>query len=89
MLTMPNKCKTSMRNLITLNDLKPGESAIIHSVQNGSTDNGYLMELGIMEGASIRFIKSAPFGDPIEVDLRGYRLSIARSKAQSILIEKE
>ena len=75
--------------MLTLNDLKPGENAIISRVMNGSTDNGYLMELGIMEGTPVRFVKSAPFGDPIEVDLRGYHLSIARSKAQSILVEKE
>ncbi len=75
--------------MLTLNDLKPGESAIIRRVMNGSSDNGYLMELGIMEGTLVRFVKSAPFGDPIEVDLRGYHLSIARSKAKSILVEKE
>jgi ferrous iron transport protein A len=73
----------------TLNDLMPGESAIIKRVENSATDNGYLMELGIMEGTAVRFVKSAPFGDPIEVDLRGYHLSIARSKARSILVEEE
>jgi ferrous iron transport protein A len=88
MLTMPNKCETSIRDMMTLNDLKPGESAIISNVQNSSSDNGYLMELGIMKGTPVRFVKSAPFGDPIEVDLRGYHLSIARSKAKSILVEK-
>ncbi len=75
--------------MLTLNDLKPGQSAIITSVENGSADNGYLMELGIMEGTPVRFVKSAPFGDPIEVDFRGYHLSIARSKAQSIFVEIE
>ncbi|KAA3617010.1 MAG: ferrous iron transport protein A [Calditrichaeota bacterium] len=75
--------------MLTLNDLKPGDNAIISEVQNGSADIGYLMELGIMEGTPVRFVKSAPLGDPIEVDLRGYHLSIARSKAQSILVEKE
>jgi len=41
-----------------------------------------------MTGTPVRFVKSAPFGDPIEVDLRGYHLSIRRAKARSILVEK-
>jgi len=75
--------------MITLNDLEPGETAVIKAINNNSNEINYLMELGIMEGTPVRFVKSAPFGDPIEVDLRGYHLSIRRSKAKSILIEKE
>ena len=73
---------------MTLNDLEPGEVAIITTIENDSSDINYLMELGIMEGTPVRFVKSAPFGDPIEVDLRGYHLSIRRSKAKSILVRK-
>lgn len=73
---------------MTLNDLEPGESAIITTIDDSSNDCSYLMELGIMEGTPVRFVKSAPFGDPIEVDLRGYHLSIRRSKAKSILVQK-
>ncbi|MCB0281099.1 MAG: ferrous iron transport protein A [Calditrichae bacterium] len=73
---------------MTLNDLEPGESAIITTIDDSSNESNYLMELGVMEGTPVRFVKSAPFGDPIEVDLRGYHLSIRRSKAQSILVQK-
>jgi ferrous iron transport protein A len=75
--------------MLTLNDLEPGETAVIKAINNNSNEINYLMELGIMEGTPVRFVKSAPFGDPIEVDFRGYHLSIRRSKAKSILIEKE
>lgn len=73
---------------MTLNDLEPGEMAIITTINDSSSDLNYLMELGVMEGTPVRFVKSAPLGDPIEVDLRGYHLSIRRSKAQSILVQK-
>jgi len=74
---------------MTLNDLKPGENAIISSIDDNSSESDYLMEMGLMSGTPVRFVKSAPFGDPIEVDLRGYHLSIRRSKAKSIFVEKE
>jgi len=75
--------------MLTLNDLKPGENAVISSIENNSREIDYLMEMGLMAGTPVRFVKSAPFGDPIEVDLRGYHLSIRRAKAMSILVEKE
>jgi Fe2+ transport system protein FeoA len=73
---------------MTLNDLVPGETAVITTIEDSSNDITYLMELGVMEGTPVRFVKCAPLGDPIEVDLRGYHLSIRRSKAQSILVQK-
>ena len=74
--------------MLTLNDLKPGDSAVISSIDDSSSESDYLMEMGLMTGTPVRFVKSAPFGDPIEVDLRGYHLSIRRAKARSILVEK-
>lgn len=74
--------------MISLNDLKPGDNAIVTEISNSTDDDGYLMELGLMQGTPVRFVKSAPLGDPIEVNLRGYNLSIRRSKAKSILVEK-
>ena len=74
---------------MTLNDLKPGENAVISGIDDSSSESDYLMEMGLMAGTPVRFVKSAPFGDPIEVDLRGYHLSIRRAKAKAILVVKE
>ena len=74
--------------MISLNDLQPGDDAVVTEIAHNSDDDGYLMELGLMKGTLVRFVKSAPLGDPIEVNLRGYNLSIRRSKAKSILVEK-
>lgn len=74
--------------MLSLNDLQPGDSGIVKDIDHTSDDDGYLMELGLMKGTPVRFVKSAPFGDPIEVNLRGYNLSIRRSKAKLIFVEK-
>jgi ferrous iron transport protein A len=73
---------------ISLNKLKPGEEAIIRGFGENNSVEEYLMELGLMIGTPISLIKSAPLGDPIEIKVRGYFLSIRRSEAQFILVEK-
>ncbi len=70
----------------TLNDLKPGETAIIKSFTEHDAEMDYLMELGVMEGTAVTFVKCAPLGDPIEIDVRGYHLSLRRSRARCIRV---
>jgi len=74
---------------ISLNKLKPGEAAIIREFGGNNSVEEYLMELGLMVGTQVTLIKSAPLGDPIEIKIRGYFLSIRRSEAQFILVEKK
>lgn len=73
---------------ISLNKLKSGEEAIIRDFGENNSVEEYLMELGLMVGTHVTLIKSAPLGDPIEIKVRGYFLSIRRSEAQFILVEK-
>ncbi len=75
-------------NTVTLNDLKPGEKATISGFADLSADMVYLMELGMMEGTPVTFVKSAPLGDPIEIDVRGYHLSLRRSRARQIHVAR-
>jgi ferrous iron transport protein A len=74
---------------LTLNDLAPGIRATVRSVKGGSALSKRLMEMGVVPGVSIRIIKSAPFGDPIEIRLRGYSLAIRRNEAAAIEIDPE
>ena len=46
-----------------------------------------LMEMGVVPGVSVRLVKAAPFGDPIEVRLLGYSLAIRRNEAETIEVE--
>ncbi len=46
------------------------------------------MELGITIGSEIQVIRKAPFGGPIEISVRGYRLSLRRTEARIVLIDR-
>ena len=80
------RCSSNKDKMQSLNDLNPGETATVAQI-NGTTDDlSYLMELGMLKGTVVRFVKTAPLGDPIEVDFRGYHLSIRRENAEKILV---
>ena len=72
---------------MTLEDLKPGESGVILSVGN---DKGAvkrrLVDMGLTPGTRVTIRKIAPFGDPIEVNLRGYELSLRKEDAARIAV---
>lgn len=69
----------------TLEDIQPGHSGVIAKVGN---DRGAvkrrLVDMGLTPGTEIRVKKVAPFGDPLEVELRGYALSLRKSDAAQI-----
>lgn len=46
-----------------------------------------LMEMGITPGVDLSIVGTAPFGDPLELDVRGYRLSVRRSEAARVQVE--
>lgn len=46
-----------------------------------------LMEMGITPGAEVKRIGTAPLGDPIEIEVRGYRLSLRKSEAQRVIVQ--
>lgn len=73
---------------ISVNELKPNEKAIIRGFKEGVEESNVLREMGLIEGTSVEMIKSAPFGDPLEIRVRGFHLSIRRSQAKTILVEK-
>lgn len=61
-----------------------GESAKVTAVNGNDQITRRLMEMGVVPGASVRMIKSAPFGDPLEVRVRGYHLAMRKSEADQI-----
>ncbi len=73
--------------MTTLDGLKLGERARIVEV---SGDDGIairLMEMGLIDGEEIELLGFAPLGDPIEFELRGYRLSLRKNEARRVTIE--
>ena len=70
-----------------LRDLKPGESAIIHSIEDSDLFLK-LLEMGCVPGELIKIEKVAPFGDPISILVAGYTLSLRLSEANAIFVDK-
>ena len=73
----------------TLNDLRPGESGIILRLAGEGALKRRLVDMGLTPGVRITMRKTAPLGDPIEVNIRGYELSLRRADAKEIVIEQE
>ena len=72
---------------MTLKDLKPGESGIVASIGEKGPIRRRLMDMGVTPGATIEVVKVAPLGDPIEVNIRGYELSLRKDEAKSIVLK--
>ena len=73
----------------TLNTLQPGEHGIVDRVD--STQSRFrerLLEMGLTKGTSIEMVRFAPMGDPIEISVRGYRLSLRRVEAEAVIVRK-
>lgn len=66
--------------------LKPNERAVVVNVGCERSLKNRLIEMGLTDGAEISLVKRAPFGDPIEFSVRGYRLAIRKSEAKMITV---
>lgn len=72
---------------MTLNDLKVGGEGVITAVNGGGELRLRLLDMGLIPGTAVKVIKIAPLGDPIEITLRGYELTIRREHAKEIDIK--
>lgn len=68
----------------TLKEVKCGETVAVTRLNGSGPLKRRIMDMGITAGASIVVRKVAPLGDPIEITVRGYELSIRKSEAESI-----
>lgn len=73
--------------LKTVDKLKPGESGTVVSLASSGAIRRRIIDMGITPGAKIIMRKTAPMGDPVEINVRGYELSIRKSQAKEITIE--
>ena len=71
-----------------LSELQIGERCRVVGFSGEGASVRRLMEMGIIPGVSIRLVKEAPLGDPIEIEARGYHLAIRRSEAELIEVVK-
>jgi len=72
-----------------LNKLKVGESGVIKFVEGEGRLRRRLFDMGVTPGTSVTLIKKAPLGDPLEVLLRGYDLTLRKAEADLVILETE
>lgn len=71
----------------TLKDAKIGETVKVVKLHGEGAIKRRIMDMGLTKGVEVYLRKAAPFGDPIELTLRGYELSIRKADAQMIEVE--
>jgi ferrous iron transport protein A len=72
----------------TLDQLKAGTRAIIREINGDDGVSVRLLEMGLTEGEEIEVVGFAPFGDPIEFRVRGYRISLRANEARRLQVER-
>ncbi|MBW8002280.1 MAG: ferrous iron transport protein A [Planctomycetes bacterium] len=76
-----------MADLIGLNKVKPGQTATVVSIKGRSSINKRIADMGVIPGTAIKVNRVAPLGDPIEIIIRGYHLSLRKKEAANIIVE--
>jgi Fe2+ transport system protein FeoA len=75
--------------MMKLTDLKPGAKARIVRVAINGSGRQRLLEMGLTAGVQFELVRFAPLGDPLEIRLRGYHLSLRRREADLIVVDPE
>ncbi len=71
----------------TLKDVKVGETVKVSKIDGEGSLRRHLMDMGITKGCQIYVRKVAPLGDPVEITIRGYELSLRKSEAEKVEVE--
>lgn len=72
----------------TLKDVRVGKTAVVRRLHGEGPVKRRIMDMGITKGVEIYVRKVAPLGDPMELNLRGYELSIRKGDAEMVEIEE-
>ncbi|HET7322513.1 MAG TPA: FeoA family protein [Longimicrobiaceae bacterium] len=71
----------------TLAELQPGERGKVTRVEAEGDAARRLMDMGLIRGTTVEVVRRAPLGDPMEVKLRGFMLTLRRSEAEQVMVE--
>ena len=74
---------------MTLKELEIGKSAVILAVGGEGALRQHFLDMGLIPGAEVTLVKYAPMGDPMQLKIRGYELTIRREDAQRIELQEE
>jgi ferrous iron transport protein A len=73
---------------VSLDHLRPGEGGRVMALEGGDALSQRLMEMGLLEGEAVEVLAVAPMGDPLEIRLGDYRLSLRRREAARVLVRR-
>jgi len=74
---------------MTLDELKPGQSAVITDINEDSPIAQRLMAMGLLDGTPVSMSRKALGGDPLEIEVMGYALSLRKDEARRISIQPD
>jgi ferrous iron transport protein A len=69
-----------------LSGLKLGSKGTVAEIKVASESKPRLMEMGLLVGTEVELVRFAPMGDPLEIKVRGYNLSLRKHEAEQILV---
>jgi ferrous iron transport protein A len=72
---------------IKLSELTVGSSAIVREFPKAGSAFVRLREMGVLAGTRVTLVRTAPLGDPIEIKVRGYNLTLRKTEADHVLVE--
>jgi ferrous iron transport protein A len=84
--SLKTSAKSGAKNEGTLKKARAGQSFTVIKITGSGNLRKRLMEMGITKGTEIYVKKIAPLGDPMEITVRGYQLSLRKSEADSIVV---
>ena len=76
-----------MGDIRMLAELKPGEKGRVTKISGSGSVYRRILDMGIVKGAEVEMERVAPLGDPVEVKVKGYHLSLRKNEAGSIYVE--
>lgn len=77
-----------MSATIKLSDLSVGASATVREFPKSGAAFLRLREMGLLTGTRLTLVRTAPLGDPLEIKVRGYHLTLRKTEAEHVLVEK-
>lgn len=72
-----------------LSDLEPGQRGVVVRISGRGATRRRIMDMGIVKGSTVKVIRRAPLGDPVEFELKDYNLSLRKREAEKIYVSLE
>ncbi|MDR3710489.1 MAG: ferrous iron transport protein A [Capsulimonadaceae bacterium] len=83
---MDNSAAALGSAMVPICQLKPGQKGTVVRLDGESGLRQHLLEMGFTKGTEVEFVRQAPLGDPVDLRLRGYRLSLRRNEASVVIV---